>query len=351
MNSSQSSTILSDKTQRVAGRVPRWLIRGLLALLAIAIILPLSGGVYQTVATRIDRGNYPAPGQLFDVGGYRLHLYCIGENVAGRPTVILEQGLGGTSAAWARVQPEIAQTTRVCAYDRAGMGWSEPSLEPRDAGHIVADLHSLLQKADVPGPYVLVGWSFGGLYVRRYAGQYPEEVRGMVLLDASHPDQWSSTPAGQAQYRTFARLNAIAPTLARVGLMRIQGLLQPDSGLPEPQSGALRAFYAATKDWDAQSAEFLASPTTNDQVSVLTSLADMPLFVLTATEHGTPHDMEQQWQAWQSELAQLSTDSIHQVVTRADHASSWLDPEIAKTSVAAVVEVVEAAHAGVPLQP
>ena len=239
--------------------MPIWLQRGLRGLLAMIIILPLSGALYQAIATEIDKRNHQPPGQVVDVGGYRLHLYCIGENVMGSPTVILEQGLGGTSAAWARVQPEIAKTSRVCAYDRAGMGWSDLGPEPRDAQHIATELHSLLHNAGIPGPYVLVGWSFGGFYVRMYAGEYPTEVAGMVLLDSSHPDQLISTATGKGQYESITGMYTIAPWLARMGVMRVMGLIQPDPGLPAPQNETVMAFLAATKDWDAQSAEFLAS--------------------------------------------------------------------------------------------
>lgn len=328
-----------EKFLRKAKRILMWFVVAI-------VVLAVSGGVYQTVATVIDRGNYPAPGQMVDVGGYSLHLYCVGENVAGSSTVILEPGLGATSTTWARVQPGIAQATRVCAYDRAGMGWSDPSPERRDAEQIATELRSLLQNAGIPGPYVLVGWSYGGLYARMFAGQYPDDVSGMVLLDASHPDQWSGTPAGLAQYGTFSRLYSIAPTLARLGVMRVQGLFQPDSGLPASHSGALKASYAATKDWDAQSAEFLASTATNEQVRRLPSLAGIPLAVLTATEHGTPPAMEQQWQDFQNEMALLSSNSVHEIVLGADHASFWLDPETVETSVAAILQVLEAAQTG-----
>lgn len=349
MNSSPSYTSPPVRSQPVKGRMPIWRKRSLWGLLAILIILPLSGALYQTFATQADRRNFSPPGQMVDVGGYRLHLHCIGENVQGRPTVILESGSGAPSAspAWAWLQPEVAQATRVCAYDRAGIGWSDPSPEPRDAQHIATELHRLLSNAGIPGPYVLVGWSYGGLYVRVYAGTYPEEVAGMVLLDSSHPDQWTSTPAGQAQYKSFARLYAIYPWLARIGVVRVIGL--PDSGLPTPQREALEASYAATKAQDALSAEFLASPATDAQVRDVGSLDDMPLFVLTATEHGSPPEQEQLWQGWQNELALLSTNSIHQIVTGADHDSFWRDPETAKMSVAAILDVVEAVRTRQPL--
>ena len=335
------------KTNSLIQKISRtimWLIVGIL-------VLTTTGATYQAVSTKSDQRNYPPLGQLVDVGGYKLHIYCLGKNVEGSPTIILEQGLGGTSAAWARVQPEIAKSTRVCAYDRAGMGWSEPGGAPRDGQHIAAELHNLLHNAEIPGPYVLVGWSFGGLYVRTYAGKYPTEVSGIVLLDSSHPDQWTSTTAGESQFESNARIYRIAPWLARMGVMRVMGLFQPDPGLPAPQNESIKVSFAATKDWDAQSEEFLASPATNDQVRNLGSLNDMPLFVLTATEHGTPPEQEQLWQSWQKELALLSTNNVHQIVTGANHAAFWLDPETVKISVEKILHIVEAAQTGEKVKP
>ena len=324
-------------------RLVQWLIIGIFGLAAV-------GTLYQTISIKLDQRAYPPPGELIDVGGYKIHLYCAGANANGSPTVILETGLGSTSSAWARVQPEIAKATRTCVYDRAGIGWSDPSAEPRDAQHIAQELHTLLQNANIPGPYVLVGWSYGGLYVREFAGQYGNEVSGLVLLDSSHPDQWTSTPEGQAQFETNAKIYSVAPILARLGVIRVIGLTQPSSSLPTPYDEALKASFAATKDWDAQSAEFLASLATAAQVRQYKSFDNTPLFVLTATEHGTPADQEQQWQGWQTELASLSTNSIHQIVEGADHASFWRDPETAKVSVAAILKVVAAARTGAALK-
>lgn len=324
-------------------RLARWLIFGLLGLAAL-------GAVYQAIATQRDARAYPPPGQLIDVGGYKIHLYCTGENVDGSPTVILETGLGSTSSAWAWVQPEVAKVTRVCSYDRAGMGWSDPGPEPRDAEHIAQELHTLLENANIPGPYVLAGWSYGGLYAHEYAGQYADEVAGLVLLDSSHPDQWTSTPEGQAQFETNARIYSLAPALVRLGVMRVMGLRQPASGLPAPDDEALKASFAATKDWDAQTAEFLASLDTAAQVRESVLGNNLPLFVLTATEHGMPPEQEQLWQGWQTELATHSTNSVHQVVDGADHTAFWRDPETAKVSVAAILQVVEAARSGVMLK-
>jgi pimeloyl-ACP methyl ester carboxylesterase len=143
-------------------RGPVWLVAGLLALAVI-------GAIYQAVATQIDQRTYPPPGEMVDVGTHSLHINCLGE---GSPTVILEAANLGMSAHWVRVQQQLAKTTRVCAYDRAGMGWSEPGPEPRDARQISSELHAQLNgAADTEGPYVLVGHSYGGLYARRYAAR------------------------------------------------------------------------------------------------------------------------------------------------------------------------------------
>lgn len=325
-------------------RIALWLIVGIATLAAV-------GAVFQTIATAIDKRALPPPGQMIDVGGYQLHLHCTGVNVDGSPTVILENGLGSISSAWALVQPEVAKVTRVCSYDRAGMGWSDSSPEPRDAQHIARELRTLLQNADVAGPYVFVGWSMGGLYARAYAAQYGDEVTGLVLIDSSHPDQWTSTPEAVAQFESFAKMNSVAPALARLAVMRVMGLMQPASGLPTPYNEALKASFAATKDWDAQSAEFLAWPATAAQVHESEPLDNTPLFVLTATEHGTPPKQEQLWQSWQSDLASLSTNSVHQIVDGADHASFWRDPGVVKVSIAAILQIIEAARTGAPLWP
>ena len=176
---------------RARGQLPsrarRWLVYPVLAVLAIAAV----GGGYQTVREALDARAYPPPGQLVDIGGHRLHLHCTG---SGSPTVILEPGGGGSSSDMGWVAPAVARDTRVCVYDRAGRGWSDPVDGPQDGATIAADLHTLLQRAHVPGPYVLAGHSFGGLYVQIFAAQFPDEVAGLVLLDSTAPQPGPAQP-------------------------------------------------------------------------------------------------------------------------------------------------------------
>ena len=352
MNTTKASTTVNHPIQsrRPRSRLLIWGGRALLGLLVALVIVAAGGAIYQAIATAQDARAYPLPGRLVDVGGYKMHIYCTGPANTGNPTVILEGGLGATTSAWAWLQPEVAKTTLVCTYDRAGMGWSDPMPGAHDAQQIATTLHTLLTNSGIAGPYVLAGWSYGGLYVRVFADQYRNEVGGVVLVDSSHPDQCISTPAGEAQCKTSARIYAVAPFFARLGVMRAMAHFQPASGLPEPQSEQLLASFAASKDWAAQSAEYLASPATNAQVRATQELGDLPLFVISATEHGTPPDLEQLWQGWQQEMTSLSTNSIHQVIDGASHTSLVFDVQDAQATIAAIQAVVAAARIGKPLR-
>src|ERR671933_287519 len=166
--------------RQLRSRSRRWLLHPVLAVLALAAV----GGGYETVREAAEARAHPAPGQLIDVGGHRLHLSCTG---AGTPTVVLEPGASEMSSNLGWITPAVARDTRVCVYDRAGRGWSEPAATAQDGAQIATDLHTLLQRGHVPGPYVLAGHSFGGLYVLTFAARYPDEVAGMVLVDATAP--------------------------------------------------------------------------------------------------------------------------------------------------------------------
>src|SRR5215210_3676363 len=206
-----------------------WIRRVLLGLLVALVALAATGATYQAVATAMDRQAYPAPGRLVDVGGYRLHIQCVGH---GSPTVILESGLANISTDWAYVQPQVARETRACSYDRAGNGWSDRGPSPRDPHQIARELHSLLDKGAIPGPYVLVGQSFGGMYVRMFAAEYPDDVVGMVLVDASHPDMWARMPAAVvARNQPTARQRMLYSVLTRLAFLRLTGTFPTSCGL------------------------------------------------------------------------------------------------------------------------
>ena len=166
--------------RRLRGRSRRWLLYPVIAMLALASI----GGGYDTVQEAVDATSNTMPGQLIDVGGHRLHLNCTG---SGAPTVVLEPGAGGMSSSLGWITPGVARDTRVCVYDRAGRGWSEPADTPQHAAQIATDLHELLQRGHVPGPYVLAGHSFGGLYVLTFAARYPTRLLAWCWWTPPHP--------------------------------------------------------------------------------------------------------------------------------------------------------------------
>src|SRR6185437_550689 len=187
--------------RQVRSRSGRWLLYPVLAFLALAAVC----GGYATLGAAADARAYPMPGQLIDVGGHRLHLHCTG---SGSPTVVLEPGGGATSSDLGWIAPAVAQDTRVCVYDRAGRGWSDPADTPQDGVQIATDLHTLLHRGQVPGPYVLAGHSFGGLYVLTFAARYPDEVAGLALIDSTAPS--SATKAvDRGSYDGIGRASAL----------------------------------------------------------------------------------------------------------------------------------------------
>jgi pimeloyl-ACP methyl ester carboxylesterase len=207
--------------------------RRLLQAAAIVIVLVLAGATYQGVATALERREFPHPGRLVDVGGHQLHLFCTGE---GRPTVVLEAPAGGMSAAWGWIQPEIAETTRVCSYDRAGLGWSEAGDLAFEPASVPVQLHALLERSGEGGPYVLAGHGLGAALALLDAERLGDQAVALVLID--RPDTGEPSERARA-----TRLVALSPWLARAGVLRATTMLSARAnGLPEPSQGALRAF-------------------------------------------------------------------------------------------------------------
>lgn len=151
----------------------KWIKRLSLGLIGVVALTILLGTLYQEASTIIDKKKFPPIGEMVDMGGYRLHLYCTGK---GGPTVVLESGLGSQSLDWTLVQRPVSEFMRVCSYDRAGYGWSDESPNERTSSNMVEELHALLVKANIPKPYILVGHSLRGVNARLYASRYPNEV-------------------------------------------------------------------------------------------------------------------------------------------------------------------------------
>jgi pimeloyl-ACP methyl ester carboxylesterase len=314
----------------------RWVLTPVIAVLVLVSI----GAIYGSLARTVDQSAFPAPGKLYDVGGHRLHLDCRGE---GSPTVVLANGLGGLSAGWARITGPIVATTRVCAYDRAGQGWSDDADSPRDGVQTAEDLHTLLAEAGEQGPYVLVGHSTGGTFALTYASRYPDQVAGLVLLDSSSPEQFTLLPAFPGQYELVMRRGlALLPTLSRLGL----GYLVPGtSHLPAADAARVDAITSAPRAYRSQRDEISVLPKVFAQAQALTTFGDRPLAVLTASVNSTGTDG---WDGAQNQLAALSTHSVHRTMD-STHEGLLEDAAPAAESVRAITEVVTATRTGTPL--
>jgi pimeloyl-ACP methyl ester carboxylesterase len=319
----------------LGSRSARWQLYPVLAVLGIAAV----GGGYETVRESLDARAYPAPGQLVDVGGHRLHLSCTG---SGSPTVVLEPGQGGVSSDMAWITPVVARDTTVCVYDRAGRGWSDAADGPQDGAQIAADLHTLLDRAHVPGPYVLAGHSFGGLYVQSFAAQFPDDIAGLVLLDSTAPKPGPALPPITFD-NVFGRVAALVPAVAHLGAGRL--IAQASYGsLPAQLRDEARANASLARNLGSFIEEFVEANTAMQQAAALTTLNGKPLIVLTA-DTGNAAD----WQQKQDHMATLSTNSLHRVATATTHDSMVSDQADSAAASQAIHDVIQAVRTARPL--
>jgi len=330
---------------KTSHRVMDWLKRAFISVSIIIFVMAIAGMIYQTAATEADKKNFPPPGNLIDVGGFKMHIYCVGE---GNPTVILETLSGGTSSYWGWIQPEVQKRTRVCIYDRAGRGWSEPDPEPQSLVRNVRNLHTLLTNANIEGSYMLVGHSIGGIYVRQFAADYPDEVVGMVLVDAANPYQFDRYPEMWKENESYLKIAKYIPAFARLGIGHLFFALGGEidfAEMKEPQKSEIKAAWSSPEYFESQYAESAAGRKIFADGQKLGDLVDLPLIVLTQGSGATVG-----WLELQNELAALSTNSLHITVDGATHASLAFNPEHAQGVSAAILKVVEAVRSGQPLQ-
>jgi pimeloyl-ACP methyl ester carboxylesterase len=293
----------------------------------VLLVLILAGVVLESRAEAADARSYPPPGRMVDVGGYRLHINCTGQ---GSPTVVVEAGWGDSSAGWAWVQPEVAKTTRICTYDRAGMGWSEASPEPRTAREYAKELHTLLAKANEPGPYLLVGHSMGGFTALVYAHDYPSEVAGLVLVDSQAlPSAANLSPAP----KPGGTVPTLVSLLARTGLMRVlAGPLGSIQDLPPGVKEAYTATSVTPRSTQTLLDEFIGMNEGGAQAKAVTTLGNLPLIVLSRGK-----DQDADWAASQTGYLKLSTNNQQLF---ADHSGHRIMIEQPEAAIAAIVKMV-----------
>jgi pimeloyl-ACP methyl ester carboxylesterase len=322
-------------------RLWKWTKRVLAGIAGLVLFLLLAGVVYQFVATKIDEYRYPAPGEMVDVGGYNMHLYCTGEEGAGAPTVVMDIGAGGIGLDWQLVQPEVAKFARVCTYDRAGTGWSEPGPQPRTSQQIVEELHTLLGNAGVQGPYVLVGHSFGGVNMQLYASRYPDEVAGMVLVDSAIADLdflRSMEPSFPSPVWT--------KILATIGVTRLPYTFGGETDERTAIGTHAKDTYEVVNYASSMEESY-------DEVRAAPmSLGDKPLVVVSAGSRGVmfPHFSQEQsdrfneaWTESQADLTQRSENAKQIIAEESGHNIQQDDPDLV---IDAIRQVVDAARNG-----
>jgi pimeloyl-ACP methyl ester carboxylesterase len=310
----------------------------LLMLLVFFAAIISAGAIYQIVSTRRERRAHPMPGNLVDVGGFKMHIDCAG---TGTPAVILDSGMGDGYISWRKVQPQIAPFTRVCSYDRAGHGYSESNSQPCTAKVFAEELHTLLHNTAIPPPYVLVGHSMAGYDVRLYTSLYRNEVAGLVLVDGSHPEQLRRLPralndmdAGWIREQEFFEFTM------PFGLPRLLGFCGNDAEVRAAECNfhTVRESVAELKSISKSAAETKASG----------SLGDTPLIVLSedpdAPQYDLPEDLvrptNDAWQQMQKELAQLSTRGKQVIAKNSGHYIQLDRPDVVIDAVKDIVNEV-----------
>ncbi len=301
-----------------------------LAAIAIPLTLLLAGYLYQLMGSARDLQQLRAGSEFHRVNGRSLFIRCIGQRA---PTIVFEAGAGSWSAHWRHIQDELADSARVCSYDRAGLGLSEAPQSTLSGQDYVRDLHGLLELAGEQPPYILVGHSMGGYLIRLYASLYPDEVAGLVLADAAHEDQWTEFPPSVSELMeaTLGQMG-MATWMARFGLMRLSGL-PPQGFASEQQEAHIQAVMMTTDYWPALGAEFAAGmQALPDAVRTTPDLGDLPLLVISAGRSADTYcatdgsagidcaDAQAVWDRLQVELTRLSSNSRQHILPQASHA-------------------------------
>lgn len=290
----------------------------MLIAFGLLVIASICGTLWESQARRRDAREVPRLGRAYSVGGYSLNLDCTGPESPGAPTVILDAGLGGPAVSWGMVQPLIAEFARVCSYDRAGMGWSDPGPAPRSSQQVATELHAVLKQAGVPPPHILVAHSMAGFHARVFHQMYPGEVAGMVLVDSAQEDQNAALPPSLKKWLGsqneppgwFQR--TLATFLSRAGLARLAAQSDPTllTLTPDLRRQMVRAVIQP-KSRDAALAELLAFDQSAEQARRSGTLGGMPLVVLTAgresrpellPEGVNPKDLDDFRKAWITDL-------------------------------------------------
>lgn len=308
-----------------------WIVAGAVGLASLAAAL---GATYQVVGERADLERYPPPGRLVDVNGRRLHLYCAGKGHG--PAVVIEAGAGNDSTLWADIVQRVSSFAKVCTYDRAGLGWSDPAPLPMTFEDRANDLHSLLAATDLTGPLILVGHSYGGYIVRAFTRLHPQQVAGIVLVEAAEEgytfDPWGLKYAAAVHARERRTMWA-----ARLGLLRLCVKLfptycDPVKGVPPDARDEMTALYLRTSRHFATADEMAALekvPQAMRNPGGFGTLRDVPLIVISrgSQDPTTNSPTQPEWLAGQRRLLGLSSRATHVVAEKSGHMIQFSEPQ------------------------
>ena len=332
------------------------------ALLGVVVTLLAIGALYQGIAARRHRLQFTPPGQLIDVGGHRLHVICRG---SGAPVVLLESGIAASSLSWSAVQPEIAKFTRVCAYDRAGLAWSDVASCPRSFEQIVDELSAVLVHVAPGERYVLVGHSFGSFVIRAYAARHPGSVLGLVLVDP--PTEWLTMTPQRARMLWGGRhLSRVGAVLAHIGVVRaclallsggapgaprrfvrifgptaartLERLVGEVRKLPPELHPTVQALWCQPKCFYAMADHLAVLEREGVSLSGFIPPGEIPVIVISSGNQ-PPDEI-----AAHGMLAARSADGRHVIAARSAHWVQFDEPALVVTLVAELVDRVSGRH-------
>ena len=331
--------LTDNMSGKVSGSSQRMVRRCALALVILCTVTVMVSSILNAVAIRFFPGRNPPPGDIFLVGGNKMHIFCTG---SGSPTIVLESGLGNDSFVWGKVQPALSRTTRVCSYDRAGYGFSDALPLPRDADHIATELHALLIQAKIAGPIVLMGHSMGGIYIRDYATRYPEEVAGLIFVDASTPLQGHASNSKPAK-RSIQSPAMLLTRLAFItNVPRLAGTCswsRPDSDRPAWRLLAEGLCHPQFHTWMDESDSFDLS---GEQTIHTGPYGALPVLIFShdPDRRMQSTDREDAWTQMQEELKKLSTRSRRIVARSSTHYVQLDRSQLVENEVVRLIEQI-----------
>jgi pimeloyl-ACP methyl ester carboxylesterase len=316
--------------------------RIVLSLVALAAVVVAGSSAFNAIVLHHFRKS--PPGALYVVEGHKMRISCAG---SGSPTIVLDAGLGNDGLIWGGVQPVLAKTTRVCSYDRAGFGWSDPLPPPRDADHIAGELHGLLAAARIDGPIVLMGHSISGMYIRAYATRYPADVAGLIFVDGSTPLQ-NRNPAFKV-YSTEGPLRSIRllgnKALFAAGIPRLAGACSQSFPGFEASAAKLQQEDLCRERFDAIAGEMASFDRSGEETVHTGPYGALPILIFSqdpakAASDGEPADLAKAWNQMQEDLKKLSTRSRRVIAKGSPHYVQLMRADLIEREIPRFIEQI-----------